>query len=114
MDAGVDEAWNGDEAVAVPGFGAVRLALVAGIGTGCEDATAFADDDRSDLVQLAGRVDDAGLGETDRPVHARTPWFCERSRVSLTAMPPATPISTCCSLTLCGPSATPDAHSIGQ
>src|SRR3546814_20450484 len=79
MDAGVDEAWNGDEAVAVPGFGAVRLALVAGIGTGCEDATVFADDDRSDLVQLAGRVDDAGIGENDRPVHARSPWFCERS-----------------------------------
>src|SRR3546814_10196365 len=85
--------------------------LVAGIGTGCEDATVFADDDRSDLVQLAGRVDDAGIGENDRPVHARSPWFCERSSVSITAMRTATPISTCCSMTLCGPSATSEAIS---
>src|SRR5690606_38508820 len=84
---------------------------VAGIGAGGQDPAIVTDDDGTLFIKLAGRVDDADIVEDEWAGHVRGPWFCERSSVSMTAMRTATPISTCCSMTLCGPSATSEAIS---
>ena len=106
--AHVDQAGRHDLAGAIDDVGAFRHAGGADAAARLAD-DAVGDQHVADAVEVARRIDQAGIGEQDGAA-IRSAWLHAfgklRASASSTAMRTATPISTCSRISDCAPSAT--------
>src|SRR5690606_11021895 len=109
-DTRIDQPRQSREAAPVDSLATGGHSLVARIGSGGDYAPVL-DQYRADLVEASRRIDDPDILDAQRVHRAFSPSRRGSSRASMTAMRTATPISTCASMTLCGPSAMSEAIS---
>src|SRR5690606_9633092 len=104
--AHVDEAGRDDLAAAIDDLGALGHAGSADAALGLADE-AVGDQEVTQEIEVARRIDDPGVGEQDRAAVGQHHAFGRlRDKASSTAMRTATPISTCSRMSDCAPSAT--------
>lgn len=72
-DAGVHQAGNGQQPLAVAHRRTLRCALIMRILAGCENSAIGTDDDAAGLVEITGRIDDAEIVENGNGTHTRSP-----------------------------------------